>query len=29
MSFKRLAETQPTVFILPFRDGLCLVQPLP
>jgi hypothetical protein len=29
VSFKRQAETQPTVFILPFPDGLCLVQPQP
>jgi hypothetical protein len=29
ISFKRRAETQPTVFILPFPDGLCLVQPQP
>jgi hypothetical protein len=27
VSFKRQAEDQPTVFILPFPDGLCLVQP--
>jgi hypothetical protein len=29
VSFKRQAEDQPTVFILPFPDGLCLVQPQP
>jgi len=29
VSFKRLAEDQPSVFILPFPDGLCLVQPQP
>ena len=27
VSFKRLAEQQPSVFILPFAAGLCLVQP--
>jgi hypothetical protein len=27
VSFKRQAEQQPSVFILPFADGLCLVQP--
>ena len=27
VSFKRLAETNASVFILPFADGLCLVQP--
>jgi hypothetical protein len=27
VSFKRQAEHQPTVFLLPFPDGLCLVQP--
>jgi len=29
VSFKRQAQTQPSVFILPFPDGLCLVQPQP
>jgi hypothetical protein len=29
VSFKRRTETQPTVFLLPFPDGLCLVQPQP
>jgi hypothetical protein len=29
VSFRRRAEDQPTVFILPFPDGLCLVQPQP
>ncbi len=29
VSFRRQAEAQPTVFILPFPDGLCLVQPQP
>ncbi len=29
VSFKRRAEGQPTVFLLPFPDGLCLVQPQP
>ena len=29
VSFKRRAEDQPSVFILPFPDGLCLVQPQP
>jgi hypothetical protein len=27
VSFKRRAEAGPSVFILPFADGLCLVQP--
>jgi hypothetical protein len=27
VTFKRRAEQQPTVFIMPFADGLCLVQP--
>jgi hypothetical protein len=29
VSFKRRAETQPAVCLLPFPDGLCLVQPQP
>ena len=29
VSFKRAAADQPSVFILPFPDGLCLVQPQP
>jgi hypothetical protein len=29
VTFKRRAESQSTVFILPFPDGLCLVQPQP
>jgi hypothetical protein len=29
VSFRRRAEDQPTVFLLPFPDGLCLVQPQP
>jgi len=27
VSFKREGEQQPSVFLLPFGDGLCLVQP--
>jgi hypothetical protein len=27
VSFKRQSEPQPSVFILPFADGLCLIQP--
>ena len=27
VSFKRQSEQQPSVFILPFADGICLVQP--
>ena len=27
ISFRRQAETRPSVFILPFPDGLCLVRP--
>lgn len=27
VSFKRQSEQQPSVFILPFADGLCLIQP--
>ena len=29
VAFKRQPEGQPSVFILPFADGLCLVQPQP
>jgi hypothetical protein len=27
VTFRRGAKPQPTVFIMPFADGLCLVQP--
>ncbi len=28
VSFKRLSEAQPSVFILPFDKSICLVQPV-
>lgn len=28
VSFKRTNEDQPSVFLLPFADGLCLIQPV-
>lgn len=29
VGFKRTGDDQPTVFVLPFEDGLCLIQPEP
>lgn len=28
VSFKRRGDDQPSVFLLPFADGLCLIQPI-